>query len=310
MDQFEKVERIAQKAGVSFEEAKNVLEENNWDMLDAMLALEKKGKSGGTGKFSTDYESQPGYKTVKINDQTYIKRKKTLGDKIKSLLKKSHVNHLVIRRGDHMTASLPLWAAILIFLRFWKLSIILILIGLFTGCKIALEGPDMEKAESVNKAMDKAGDALSKTAGEFKSSFEAGYAANKKNKGNKTAQKSDPSTVKCEPAPDTKTTETEAGNSSEGIWTTFGQKSETTFDTMSFGTAEKQTEAPKAEAPKAEAEAAAETAAQPAQEADIIEKTVNGMDASQFQEKDFSEVYNLFNGNSVTTEDGNITLEL
>ena len=44
MDNFEKVEKLVQKANVSYEDAKQALEEANGDMLDAMIALEKQGK--------------------------------------------------------------------------------------------------------------------------------------------------------------------------------------------------------------------------------------------------------------------------
>lgn len=283
MDQFEKVERIAQKAGVSFEEAKRALEENNWDMLDAMLALEKKKNAEQKEKkFSTDYESQPGYKSVNINGQTY-KKKKSFGEKLKTFFKKSHINHLVVRRGDNMTISLPLWLAALLIIRFWKLSILLLIIGLISGCKIALEGPDMGKAEGVNNAMDSAAQTMNKTAKEFKDSFTEGY---KKNSGNKPVQ----NTAKAEqPAPTPAPAPAPVAES----------RMENPVP-----------EAPAAEEVKAAAAEAAEIKAEPKAEEDIIMKTVNGQNATQFENKDFSAVYGVFGGNSVTTDDGTITLEL
>ena len=44
MEKMEKVEALRNKAGVTYEEAKAALEANNWDVLDAMIALEKEGK--------------------------------------------------------------------------------------------------------------------------------------------------------------------------------------------------------------------------------------------------------------------------
>lgn len=40
MDNFEKVEKLREKANVSYEEAKQALENCNWDILDAMIYLE------------------------------------------------------------------------------------------------------------------------------------------------------------------------------------------------------------------------------------------------------------------------------
>ena len=41
MTQLEMVEKLREMANISFEEAKNTLERNNWDMLDAVIELEK-----------------------------------------------------------------------------------------------------------------------------------------------------------------------------------------------------------------------------------------------------------------------------
>ena len=45
MDNLEKVEKLRERANVSYEEARTALEENNWDLLDAMVALEKAGRT-------------------------------------------------------------------------------------------------------------------------------------------------------------------------------------------------------------------------------------------------------------------------
>ena len=55
MDHLEMVEKLAQKAGVSYEDAKMALEACGWDMLDALVYLEKLGKTGyGAAWYSTD----------------------------------------------------------------------------------------------------------------------------------------------------------------------------------------------------------------------------------------------------------------
>ena len=44
MEFFEKVEALREKANVSYEVAKEAMEACNYDMLDAMIYLEKQGK--------------------------------------------------------------------------------------------------------------------------------------------------------------------------------------------------------------------------------------------------------------------------
>ena len=44
MTNYEMVELLRQKANVSYEEAKAALEAANWDLLDAIVLLEREGK--------------------------------------------------------------------------------------------------------------------------------------------------------------------------------------------------------------------------------------------------------------------------
>ena len=44
MDNYQKLEQIVNKAGCSYEDAKAVLESCDWDMIDAIIILEKEGK--------------------------------------------------------------------------------------------------------------------------------------------------------------------------------------------------------------------------------------------------------------------------
>ena len=44
MDNFQKIEQIVNKAGCSYEEAKTALEACGWDMIDAIISLERDGK--------------------------------------------------------------------------------------------------------------------------------------------------------------------------------------------------------------------------------------------------------------------------
>ena len=44
MENLKLVEKLKDKAKISYEEAKEILEANNWDILDAIIYLEEKGK--------------------------------------------------------------------------------------------------------------------------------------------------------------------------------------------------------------------------------------------------------------------------
>ena len=60
MEQLEKVEKLRERANVTYEEAKEALEASNWDLLDAMVYLEKNGKTQGPARetYSTKSEAK------------------------------------------------------------------------------------------------------------------------------------------------------------------------------------------------------------------------------------------------------------
>ena len=58
MEHMEMVEKLREKANITIEEAKVVLEKNNWDMLDALIELERQGKIADGVKMSTESEQR------------------------------------------------------------------------------------------------------------------------------------------------------------------------------------------------------------------------------------------------------------
>ena len=69
MEMMEKVERLREKANVTYEEAKAALEETGGDLLDAIVLLERQGKvkEPAQSTFSTEYEEQKDY--IKVRDK-------------------------------------------------------------------------------------------------------------------------------------------------------------------------------------------------------------------------------------------------
>ena len=69
MEMIEKVERLREKANVSYEEAKAALEQTGGDLLDAIVLLERQGKvkEPAHSTFSTEYEEQKEY--IKVRDK-------------------------------------------------------------------------------------------------------------------------------------------------------------------------------------------------------------------------------------------------
>ena len=167
MDYFEKVEKLVEKAGVTFEEAKQALDESNGDMLDAMILLERSGKTQGpkNSTYSTKYEDQSAYYAAseKTEENSFGEKLKAFGKKAWDILSRNYLN---VSRGEETVIRLPLWAAALILLSAWYVAVILIIVSLFFDFRYSFSGEaDMK---SVNEIMDKAAEAAEKAKEEFK----------------------------------------------------------------------------------------------------------------------------------------------
>lgn len=172
---FEKVEKLREKANVSYEEAKEALEKSNGDILDAMILLEKEGKTkkAGAERYSTKYEKElERFRNCEEKQERRERAKeecRSFGEKLKSLLKKSAENFLVIDRKGERILKLPIFAVILILIFAWYAAIIAILVSVFMGCKYSFEGEeDFKKANDVcDKAEDIANSVKDKVVEEY-----------------------------------------------------------------------------------------------------------------------------------------------
>lgn len=165
MDQFEKVEKLMQRANVTYAEAKDALETANGDILDAMIILEQRGKTIApeAGSFSTSYREQTGYDYSNTEDcnKRVNAAKKPFGERLKELLKKSDENHLVVEHKDNKILELPIWLTIVIILATWEIIWILIVISLFCNCRYHLSGPaKMDTANNAINAVENAADSI------------------------------------------------------------------------------------------------------------------------------------------------------
>ncbi|MCR5507653.1 MAG: hypothetical protein K6F34_03095 [Lachnospiraceae bacterium] len=172
MDEFEKVEKLRQRANVTYEEAKKAIEEANGDLLDAMILLEAQGKtvSGEQSTRSTAYDEQRDYVSVADTvDRSRRINDRPLGEKIKHLLHliwiKCRDNKFVVEHEGDRIIQVPLWVLVLtLIFAFWAVGVVLI-VGLFLNCRYSIEGID--DATAINGVLDKAGNAVEKVKDEF-----------------------------------------------------------------------------------------------------------------------------------------------
>ncbi|MCR5302908.1 MAG: DUF4342 domain-containing protein [Lachnospiraceae bacterium] len=165
MDTFEKVEKLREKADVSFEEAKAALEEAGGDLLDAMIILEKQGKADPKKEsYRTDESAE-----LLVVDQPEENKEKKHGnaftDKVKALWHKSCENYFVVERNDEVIVNIPIWVFILILLCTWHVMVVAMIIALFVGCRYSFKGADEMKL--ANDVCEKATEAAEKVKEEY-----------------------------------------------------------------------------------------------------------------------------------------------
>lgn len=172
MDHMEMVEKLREKTGLTYEESRAALEKADWNLLDALITLEKEGKVRGATRFSTrDTESEPSGQTAeKTEGSSFGDLMRRFWKWLCNLFRRGESNQFcMLNRHGETTMSIPvLLFALLLLFAFWVV-LPLMIVALFFGCRFQFRGPDLGK-ESVNNVMGKATD----VADEIKDSIRGG----------------------------------------------------------------------------------------------------------------------------------------
>ncbi len=160
---LEQVEKLRDRTGVSWEEAKKALEETNGDLLEAVINLEKQNriKPPLTGGY---YHSQAdGQQTNQGSSQTSHDKKShgsSFRESMEQFLKwagrvlhKGNTNNFKVTRYSEKIMAIPLTAMVLLLIFAFYIVIPLVIVGMFFGYRYGFEGPEINNP-SVNRVMD------------------------------------------------------------------------------------------------------------------------------------------------------------
>lgn len=173
MTNFEMVEMLREKANISYEEAKAALEAANWDLLDAMVILEKEGKVvENGGSYSTrpeEEEPQADKKKEKhLGDAGVRSACKWIWDTFCKLVRMGNANFFVVSRKDSELFSLPVTVFVVLLILSQWVGLIALVVGLFCGVRYSFRGPNLGK-QAINDAMGKAADVAENVKDEIRS---------------------------------------------------------------------------------------------------------------------------------------------
>lgn len=165
MEHMDMIDKLREKAGITREEAADALTRADWDMLEALVILEREGRiapltssvvtSEGSGSaagagagargngFAGGYN---GYGYAGAQSGSYAGGTRAGGpgfsDRIRTLAKNSVVYSFMVRRNGKIVISLPVLVFLIILLAAFRITAAALLIGLFCGCRYNLEKRD------------------------------------------------------------------------------------------------------------------------------------------------------------------------
>ena len=176
MDLLEKVELVREQTGVSYQDARDALEANNNDVLDAIIWLEGQGK---TEARTASYET--GSTTTKVSSpemveaqQEYQKSSKrtkfgevwsNFCNEVKHIFRAGLDMTFIAERHSERVLAIPL-LFVVIGILCWGAALWLLIIGLFFGFRYRIEGASPVTID-VNDAMDKAAEAAESIKNDF-----------------------------------------------------------------------------------------------------------------------------------------------
>lgn len=130
MEKFNLAETLRLKAGISYEAAKEVLERTNWDLMEAMIILEREGaiKNGPAAEKNYSKKSVPEAAQDRRKEEKeekkmeYIKKGETLLKRLVNWLTKmvklGNENQVLMRKGDKKILEIPVTAAVILMIVF------------------------------------------------------------------------------------------------------------------------------------------------------------------------------------------------
>lgn len=168
---LEQVEKLRERANISYDEAKEALEKTNGDILEAIINLEKENRikePQGGGYYSTKSEQeqvgnnsneQSSDKTSRNNNaasfrELIVRFVRWCG---KIIARGNENNFEVIKAGEKIVVIPVTILVILLLVAFW-ITVPILIVGLFLGYKYMFSGPDLGK-ENVNRAMESVAEA-------------------------------------------------------------------------------------------------------------------------------------------------------
>ena len=173
MEKLKLVDKLKNKANISYEEAKDVLEKSNWDMLEAMLYLEAHGKvqKPSISIFYTNESKEDGEEVnlKKDTNENNFENKNGFEGVFEAICKAIDTcNNIFIEiiRNSRVILKIPFTVLIvLLFFAFW-IVIPLMIIGLFFNMEFLVSSKKID-VDKINKVFKETSKVVKDVKGKF-----------------------------------------------------------------------------------------------------------------------------------------------
>lgn len=174
MERNEMIKVLMEKAKISHEEAEEVLQKCEWDLLDTIIYLEREGKVENNEINKIIEVSKEGKEE---NEEKHKTKSCGIGEILGRIVKfmgkvisKGNENYFEINKENKKPIKISLTiSAILLIVAFWPVGILLA-VGLFFGYQYSIAGPDI-KTDKVNDILGKASESADNLKNDFKESY-------------------------------------------------------------------------------------------------------------------------------------------
>jgi hypothetical protein len=122
MDNLEKVDIVRNRMNITYEDAKHALESSDWDVIEALVLLEREETSKKEEIFTRGNE---------------------LVEKVKELVRKGNVTKIKVKQDDRILIEIPVTAGVVGALLAPQLAIIGAVAALVSKCTIEIERFDV-----------------------------------------------------------------------------------------------------------------------------------------------------------------------
>lgn len=162
MSNFDSVEKLRERANVSYEDARTALDACGGDLLEALIYLEKQGKVAppAGGSYSSKSESantgagksqpaEPG------NGESFTELMNRFFRWCGRIIHHGNTNYFEVWRYDKKILTVPITVLVLLLMFAFWVTLPMMVIGLFLSCRYSFKGEQIKNID-VNSVMDSA----------------------------------------------------------------------------------------------------------------------------------------------------------